>query len=617
MRLTNIYAEGFRCFGPHKPLSLDLAAGITTLVGENDSGKTAVVDAVRLALGSRGEDYLRLRDSDFHVSVDGRVSELRVRCSFEELTEDEETRYLEWTTLGVDGKLRLFVTLLGRRGDRIWYERRSGFAGDGPTVDGELREHIRATYLRPLRDAERELRPGQRSRLSQILSSLPELVGQGEITRPVDKEPETLAEILKWADDRVGKNDAIQKVERRVNEEYLAELSLAGSELEASLELGRDATLMQLLERLELAIGDSFGLPEKVARGLGMNNVLFMAAELLLLQSQLSTLHLLLVEEPEAHLHPQLQVRFMNMLRKRLEKSTGAQVLLTSHSPVLSAGAPVESLVLVSHADTYPLKKSATKLDSSDYEFLARFLDATKANLFFAKGVLIVEGDAENLLLPALARRLGRPLDVHGVSIVKVGHTGLFRYSRIFQRADDAILPVPVACITDRDIPPDEASTLDPAPKKTKKDFDAKKTSAREKSRRKPEGGCVRAFISPQWTLEYDLAASDLVVELHQAIQLASTHGERGDLMEAAKTEVEAWKQAGMSDTEIALRVFGPLHDESVSKAAAAEQLACIIDRATEEPDTFRTRLPAYLVEAIEYVTSPIGLEAEAEEPPL
>src|SRR4029077_3218812 len=106
--------------------------------------------------------------------------------------------------------------------------------------------------------------------------------------------------------------------------------------------------------------------------------------------------------------------------------------------------------------------KTATKLDSSDYDFLARFLDATKANLFFAKGVLIVEGDAENLLLPAIARRIGRPLGAYGVSIVKVGHTGLFRYSRIFQREDESILPIPVACIADRDVPPDAAAALNP-----------------------------------------------------------------------------------------------------------------------------------------------------------
>ncbi|MCQ9136879.1 hypothetical protein KMS84_39905, partial [Streptomyces sp. IBSBF 2807] len=69
----------------------------------------------------------------------------------------------------------------------------------------------------------------------------------------------------------------------------------------------------------------------------------------------------------------------------------------------------------------YSLGKQHTKLDEGDYRFLARFLDVTKANLFFARGVLIVEGDAEAILLPALARLLEKDLTRHGVSVVNVG----------------------------------------------------------------------------------------------------------------------------------------------------------------------------------------------------
>src|SRR5208337_2176056 len=100
------------------------------------------------------------------------------------------------------------------------------------------------------------------------------------------------------------------------------------------------------------------------------------------------------------------------------------------------------------------------KLESDDYAFLRRFLDATKANLFFARGLIIVEGDAENLLMPAIAAKLGRPFGKYGVSLVNVGHRGLFRYSRILQRADGSVMPIPVALTPDRDIPPDVAKTL-------------------------------------------------------------------------------------------------------------------------------------------------------------
>jgi putative ATP-dependent endonuclease of OLD family len=71
-----------------------------------------------------------------------------------------------------------------------------------------------------------------------------------------------------------------------------------------------------------------------------------------------------------------------------------------------------------------------TRLEADDYEFLRRFLDATKANLFFARALIVVEGDGEHLLLPAIAEKLGRPLSRYGVSLVNVGHRGLFRYSR-------------------------------------------------------------------------------------------------------------------------------------------------------------------------------------------
>ena len=96
-----------------------------------------------------------------------------------------------------------------------------------------------------------------------------------------------------------------------------------------------------------------------------------------------------------------------------------------------------------------------TELEPSDYRFLKRFLDVTKSNLFFARGVMIVEGDAENILLPTLAKLLGRDFTENGVSIVNVGGVGLRRYARIFRRKgvrpEDEHLQfsVPVACVTD------------------------------------------------------------------------------------------------------------------------------------------------------------------------
>ncbi len=89
------------------------------------------------------------------------------------------------------------------------------------------------------------------------------------------------------------------------------------------------------------------------------------------------------------------------------------------------------------NSNVYSLDSGSTALSEDDYQFLERFLDATKTNLFFAKGVIIVEGDAENILIPTLAELLDRPLYKYGVSIVNVGSTALLRFANIFKRKDE------------------------------------------------------------------------------------------------------------------------------------------------------------------------------------
>ena len=327
-----------------------------------------------------------------------------MRCTLDNLTEPELRRFLEWCVIE-GGKPRLFVHVSGRLQTRsggrrrVWSEHRGGRDGDGPSIDGALREYLRVAYLRPLRDAERELRPGRRSRLSQILTALPELQDQAEASS--DPKKPSLATILKTAQDSISDNTGITGVQRRINKELLNELLFEDDDLAAKLQLGADMTLAQVFERLELALVGAPPLHERVPRGLGVNNVLFMAAELLLLQSADDQMPALLVEEPEAHVHPQLQARVVRMLEKRLSDDR-SQVLLTTHSPLLAAGAELDSLTYCYRGRAYSLRQGATKLDKSDYAFLKRFLDATKANLFFARGVLVVEGDSENLLLPVL-----------------------------------------------------------------------------------------------------------------------------------------------------------------------------------------------------------------------
>ncbi len=624
MHVSEISASGFRCFGPDSPLSLKLRRGLNVLVGPNDSGKTAIIDVPRFVLWTRGDDFIRLEPGDFHVKPDGaRVDELFLRCTFESLTPLEEARFLEWCSNEV-GTLRLHVCLRASLrktsggGESVAMQYRAGRQGDGLPLEGELREYLKSTYLRPLRDAERELRSGRRSRLSRILGALPVMASQSVPAQP--GQPATLRDTMNRADEDVEDNRAVQAIQSKVNESYLDDLSFAGDPLAATIGLGAKDSFDQLLERLELFLSPPPGQVVRLTRGLGYNNLLFMAAELLLLQSHPDQVPFLLLEEPEAHLHPQHQTLFMQVLERKAapimagRDGQQVQILLSTHSPQLAAGIDLDAMVMILEHQAFPLAKGMTKLQADDYAFLRRFINATKANLFFARGLIIVEGDAENILIPALAAKIGRSFAKHGVSIVNVGHRGLFRYGRIFQRIDGSILPVPVALLPDRDIPPDAAGELIGKRRRTQSNLDDDAFEKRMRALSKHSGAAVRTFPSEQWTLEFDLARQPALASLvHQAIQVGKGRAKRTrtEIIEEAKAEVDAW-QADDTKTadEIAVLIFAPLYKKKVSKAVVAEQLSALIDDVPDDAAAFREKLPLYLRSAIDYVTAAPGAAA-------
>jgi putative ATP-dependent endonuclease of OLD family len=120
----------------------------------------------------------------------------------------------------------------------------------------------------------------------------------------------------------------------------------------------------------------------------------------------------LLIEEPEAHLHPQLQNIFFNYLNK-LDKF-GFQIFVTSHSPTITAKAALDSLVVLQEKEkqivTFSLKKS--NLNNLNKKYLQKFLDVTKSQLFFSNGVILVEGISEALLLPVFSKIMGNEYDI-------------------------------------------------------------------------------------------------------------------------------------------------------------------------------------------------------------
>jgi len=660
MYLSQLMIENFRQFGASDPpFALTFAPGVTALVGENDSGKTAVIDAIRYALLTRDTDYIRVQPDDFHIADGSEAIEIVIRCRLSGLSIEEKGAFAEHLTYE-DGEAVLYVHWRARRLTQSPVSRRladvsvrSGVDGSGPSFDLVARQLLSAAYLKPLRDAEREMSPGSGSRLSQVLGNFPD-IKDGE-KFDADKPPETLdlasklslGGLAEYFRHLVNQHKGVSSAQNAINTSYLSQLMLAGESLHGRITFthgGTDrARIRQILERLQLDLLEGPAGTSRGRYGLGSNNLLYVACELLLLgkDPEGEGFPLLLIEEPEAHLHPQRQLRLMEFLGSaagsEIPGSRAVQVILSTHSPNLASKIPLENLVLMEGQRAYSLAQNDTKLNKNDYRFLERFLDSTKANLFFARGLLIVEGDAEAIVLPALARMLKRDLTQHGVSIVNVGGTGLRRYARILQRSDPSRgePTVPVACLADMDVMPDCAPQIlglitdanDNAWSnsrrrwRVRRDFgsdDVPQDQALAAHRSKlaaGDSGPVKTFVSDHWTFEYDLARSGLAREVFMAAMLAKNDDPLNDdrknrsgvASDAVKT-FDGLKAAYADDPDVLCsHVYRVFAAERASKAVAAQYLVEILEAKVKAKDsTFKVsadNLPKYLVEAINHVT--------------
>ena len=561
-------------------LSVCFHKGLNALIGENDSGKTAVIDALKLVLLTQSNDYVRPVEEDFYADADsGSVNEFRIECVLAEFTQNEAKNFIEFLEFtrddeGLHYSMHLFYRAWKEK-NRIFSDLRVNDPDDGVSLDSRARELLKAVYLRPLRDAEREMHSGRNSRLSQILMS--HKVFQ-------NRENHALLQILKNANQDIETYFTQQEGQEilqiiRNNLSAFHDRTLNG---DASL-TASDVQLKSILESLSL------NAPE-THPGLGELNLVFIAAELLLLkQDDIGGLKLALIEELEAHLHPQAQLRLISYLQKEYDKS-GAQIIISTHSTILASKINLKNIVLLKGGCGYDLSEGNTGLEKGDYLFLQRFLDATKSNLFFAKGVIMVEGDAENLLIPVIAEIIGYPLEKYGVSVVNVGSTAFLRYSRIFIRGDgEHTIDFPISVITDCDVLPyDESEDENRCKIKVFCDNSDESEAAVAAKEAKYNKGTIRGFISPRWTLEYCIALSFLKDEFHRAINYGKKikNSDKYTLtaekiIEADKeTEIQRSRWDGCSEAEHAYKMYSLMLDgngKSGLKSIVAQCLSSML----------------------------------------
>lgn len=560
MHLSNLKLWNFRKYGstgafdPNSPnIDLYFSSGLNVLIGENDSGKSSIIDAIKLVLKTHSFDWIRVEEKDFY----NESNRLRIEITFNRLLPEEAknfTEWLGWTGTGEDAVPFLRVILdVKRNSEKVFpADVRAGVDAEGYLLTSEAREYLKSTYLKPLRDAESELIAKKNSRLSQILIGDEAFKGKEkthELVGIFNNFSENLRKYFKGEFELPSANGGdptLPQEGKKIKDKIDGHIQSFYSADQESDFLATRINIKPILEKLTLT------LKNEENPGLGTLNRLFMAAELLHLGKENWTgIRLGLIEELEAHLHPQAQMQVIEALQKQKE----IQLILTTHSPNLASKVKLKNLIICKEDKTFPLGSDYTTLDLSDYKFLERFLDTTKANLFFAKGVLLVEGWAEELLIPALSKKVGFDLTKRGVSIVNLASTAFLRYSKIFVRklATDPKIPIPVAIITDLDVKPNDESEMTGG--------ETRKGAVIRKNQTAYDKDNVQSFTSPHWTLEYCLYKSTSLGVTFQEIVKGIHTGTNWDDFESTLTE--KLENKSLKKTEIADLLAQKLIDDS------------------------------------------------------
>ena len=658
MFLRELQLTNFRKF---ESLKVNFQKGLNVLVGENDSGKTAIVDAIRYILNTKSFESIRFEPRDFHKPtkvIDSnpqpeRADTFTITAIFSDFAEQEAAKFIEWGYFNEEKKfeLRLFLKVKLLDNDRVTSDIKAGPLGAESLMDGDAKALLQVTYLKPLRDAEAEMTPGYRSRLAQILQShnsfkkvkgLDGKYEKHELENIIIEANEKISEFLD--DVKTKSTDHSPNILGSINS-YIQDFRQIDDKREASVKIA-DPELHKILKTLGLEL-------EENSSGLGTLNKLFMAAELLHLETDpFDTLQLCLIEELEAHLHPQAQLRVINAL-KDISRKNSNQFILTTHSTTIGSSISLENLILCRGQNVYPMWQGQTELAIGDYKFLQRFLDSTKANMFFARGVIMVEGDAENILIPTIAELIGKPLHKYGVSIVNVGSTAFLRYSKIFQRKNLPELDLPefyqvkVNALTDdtntthclKGIHQNIYTSLDDLKNAIKtaidlttmpvglnkqiKDWKIELDStniqdiraAKSKTlKRKFDSQKVKVFTNQNWTLEYDLALSnelrehfDLAVKIAKKIKSSESYFEelfdeqgKFQIPSDLVTKIDQDKPP----KEIAYLIFKPfVNSVSPSKAVTAQIFSEILLLEKDNlVDTLKSdSYLKYIIDAINY----------------
>lgn len=681
MYIKEINILNFRSF---KEALIPFHEGVNVIIGHNNTGKSNLLRAMGLVLGySNGH---RLGTSDLFYETD--VAELQrqspriqitlvLRRSADEnldsadmalfanmmtdpaLSEEAELRYEFKLDDSQEQNYKADVAnaitakeiwkIIEQDYIRLYKSSRSGGNQAAGININETLGQIDFQFLDAIRDVSHDLYAGYNPLLRDVLNFFIDYSVKNDVTKTEDEIKEQLKALR---DDFVQQSRPLmQTLQDRLQDGKNVFLKYAldtGATFNgAEPDFDGTVTENEMFSILRMFIKYAVGIEVPATyNGLGYNNLIYMSLLLAKMQADgniaymkrnAKILSFLAVEECEAHLHPAMQYKFLQFLQDNNLNGHVRQIFMTSHSTQIASAVKLDDLICLTSPALgqinvgYPhaIYQEGNADDVVSKQYVQRFLDATKADMFFANRLIFVEGIAEELLLPVFARYLGRNLTDEHVLVVNMGGRYFKHFLKLFDTKNPYTINKKIVCLTD----------IDPCRKKKGDDknyevcypyeynidtdnYDYKHHADTEVDQYvvHPNIRFYRQDVTYGKTLEYDLMRENPNCEL-----LLTDSVSNRDEIKAMMAELDVNKvmgkmrnseantrikssinQSGWEDEEKRKALLASRYLNSVSKGSNALELNVTLMDNLEKPEAERKEfhVPQYIIDALKWLLS-------------
>ncbi|MBZ4191707.1 ATP-dependent nuclease [Niabella beijingensis] len=463
--------------------------GINTIIGENGSGKTNLFRAIRLLLEDASLQYsYKLSESDFNralgnwkghwiiISIEfdkinneeaiqalfvhgaGVIGEAHVEKASYNLffrpKADIRQRLSELTAGDTEGLNAILEPLTIKDNYETFFTGKSTADFNDPqvykqlvgdfeevifpaTIDASLfgakiphqlsvSKEISFTFIQALRDVISDFHNNRTNPLLTLLKNK-----SGEI-KEEDYQP--ISDLVKQLNESIESLDDVENIRKDIRTTIQDAVGQTYSPSSLSIRSSVPSEADKLLQSLKLFIGE----PDEAYEGgihelsLGGANLIFLTLKLLEFKYQKSNdtfANFLIIEEPEAHIHNHIQKTLFDKL-----DYGDTQIMYSTHSTQISEVSNVEKInILAKKMNNAEVYQPSTRLGAESISEIQRYLDAVRTNLLFAKGVILVEGDAEEILIPQMIKKaFGVSLDELGISLINIRSTGFTNVAQLF-----------------------------------------------------------------------------------------------------------------------------------------------------------------------------------------